>query len=218
MFHPCHYLSCEVCGPVKKEHWKATVRYHLGKLPSGTPMWRFECSEPHWKRLRAQIRRRSGLQFHVAYNADADLYRVISTVPVTNLDGVEQITVAEAINVLCDTIDHLPRREEKGKVFFSSHAWKLLPEVTDQTGLWRCRGKVSGKPEAIYKVLNDHGIEPEIKAKKRFRWWGWWAWEFSTVGIDTEQLYRRLCGQPDEGEEKVKVEKIGPARFRVQLC
>src|SRR5262249_996072 len=153
--------------------WKATVRYHLGKLPSGTPMWQFQCSKPHWERLYAQIRRRDGRLFRIAYNADADLYRVVCTVPGTNLPGLDQIPVAEAVRVLCDTIEHLPRRE-KGKVFYSSHCWKLLPEVSDQTGLWVCRGKVSGTPEVIYKILNDHGIEPEPKSKKRFRWWGWW--------------------------------------------
>src|SRR5262249_54466131 len=35
MMHPCRRLRCEVCGKIKREQWKATVRYHLGRLRPG---------------------------------------------------------------------------------------------------------------------------------------------------------------------------------------
>jgi hypothetical protein len=239
MMHPCRRLRCEVCGKIKREQWKATVVYHLGRLRSGPDeppptLYLFHCDASAWPRLYAQIRRQRGSFFRIDYAADGDLFRVVSTMPVSGVEGgVEPVCPSAAAQALCTTIDCLPPLDRR-KVFYSSHDWKVLQEASDQTAQWRHLGKLPNDPRALHDILNSYGIEPEFKEKKRFRWWQWTAWHFRTDGIDVQHLYDELCagerlpkfdggdcgdgeGGAGEGGGLPRVVKTGPTTFRVQL-
>jgi hypothetical protein len=226
MMHPCRRLRCEVCGKVKREQWKATVRYHLGHLQADSTVYRFPCDPDHWPRLYAQIRRRRGSFFRLDCATDGGRFLVVSTVPVAGVDGVETTTPGAATTSLGTAIDCLPPLDRR-KVFYSSHDWPVLDEESDETGQWKRIGKLPNDPRALHDVLNSYGIEPEFKQRKRFRWWQWTAWQFRTDGIDVGHLYLELCAgerlekfiqSEDAGESGVpSVIKTGPTTFCVQL-
>jgi hypothetical protein len=226
MMHPCRRLRCEVCGKVKREQWKATVRHHLGRLPAASTVYRFRCDSDDWPRLYAQIRRRRGSFFRLDYATDGGLFLVVSTVPVAGVDRVETTTPGAATASLGTAIDCLPPLDRR-KVFYSSHDWPVLEEESDQTGQWKRIGKLPNDPRALHDILNSYGIEPEFKQRKRFRWWQWTAWQFRTDGIDVLHLYLELCagerlesfnhGKDADDRGVPSVIKTGPTTFCVQL-
>jgi hypothetical protein len=228
MMHPCRRLRCEVCGKVKREQWKATVRYHLGRLPShsSTTVQLFRCAAEAWPRLYAQIRRRGGSFFRLDDTGDGARFLVVTTARVSGMDGVESLSAQAAASCLGTAIDCLPPLDRR-KVFYSSHDWPVLQEESDQTGQWKRVGKLPNDPRALHEVLNSYGIEPEFKQRKRFRWWQWTAWQFRTDGIDVGHLYLELCAgerlerfnHGDDADESgvPSVIKTGPTTFCVQL-
>src|SRR5262249_16545312 len=139
----------------------------------------------------AQIRRR-GSFFRLDHATDGGLFLVVSTVPVSGVDGVEMTTPGAATLSLGTAIDCLPPLDRR-KVFYSSPDWPGLEEESDETGQWKRIGKLPNDPRALHDILNSYGIEPEFKQRKRFRWWQWTAWQFRTDGIDVKHLYLELC-------------------------
>ncbi len=194
-FFPCRKLRCPFCGPIKREHWKATVRHHIAELvrrrgDSDTePIYVFRCGAASWPRVAAYIRSKVGDFFRLDYTATAagpgDSFMVVSTVKPFGAD-VRPYTPEAARDRLLEAIDGLPS-DIRGKIFTSSHGWKLLADDTAADKKWKKVTRITTGELTAEEILRKHGRQFRYM-RGSARWWKWNAIIFSIAGSDFAAL------------------------------
>ena len=196
----CRKLDCPKCGPIKRDHYKATVEHHANNYfkvhqeADGGRLYLWWTDETQWKKESEKIRRRDGDFFRL--DLDGRLL-VISTENVSDSAHVHEVGQLEAVERLSTAIDQLPKL--RAKVFTASKRWKLLPNGDVSSGKsWERIASFDADRATASRILTYHEVGWKIVSSGG-RWWSWCGFQFPIYDINLQDLKSQLdVGEPME--------------------
>lgn len=159
----CGQPDCPVCGPLRRQQWKDSLRRHLNKLRAKgrQKVWVAEC-DPNNRRqinsLKSAMFDKAGSYVRLNLLGDR-LNPVIATEKPPDRFNPHEMLIDDAFSMARTAIEHAPYERRSGKsrikTWNSSDDWKLLGEKDEQTECAHCQS-----PLRTY-----HCPRPECKAE-----------------------------------------------------
>ena len=162
---PCRKWNCLGCGPRKREHFQATVRFHFHQFEAdaenaGRCLWRSIVPADQWERVTAFFRRRhvnyARLKDQATGDFEGDYFTVFSTEAAPGCDFTA-LSPHEAAEQFCAIVASMPSNITVSHLYSSSRDWALLADERKKDENWDTHG-ACGSRHRLKEVLRRRGI------------------------------------------------------------